>query len=344
VAKRLYVIIGCDVDPDRASFVGKLPADMLTWRGMLEGIPRAKARLSGLVDSDGKPPVFSWCLRVDHQIAAMHGSYHHMLSHNCDFLAGLEQTGDEISWHPHFWKYDEDAGCWYQEYWDVAFQIGMLKDAHAAFQTVFPGRARTVRMGWSFHNNHTFGTIEELGVEVDYGAIPGFKLLPKNDRVRASNFYDSSLCEDQPFYPARADYRRNARAGEEAFKVLEVPVFVSRSLFWGFGAAAQLARKMRDPSQLLNGIRRPTHVINITGKPKWFAPLLRRAEKLLASKDQLVFNTYLHADELIENIHPFYSLEYMEANVRGILDIGRRIGAKILFVRACDVKKYMKKP
>lgn len=335
--KRLYVIIGCDVDPDRESFVGKLPANTLTWRGMLEGIPRGKDRVRRLVDSQGKPPVFSWCIRVDHQVESLCGSYDYVLTKNRSFLTELEDAGDEISWHPHFWKYDQSIGQWYQEYWDVPFQVEMLKTAYAAFQKQFPGRAKTVRMGWSFHNNQTFATMEALGVQVDYGAIPGLKVLPKHDKVRSSNFYDSSLCEDEPFYPARTDYRRAAKNGEDAFNVLELPVFVSRSFFWGLGAAAQLTRKMKDPSQLLNGLRRPTHLINITGKPNWFAPLLKRAEKMLKSQDTLFFNTYLHADELIENNHPFYSLEYMETNIKGILDLGHRSGTEVRFVRALDV-------
>lgn len=341
MAKKLYVIIGCDVDPDRETFVGKIPAGTLTWRGMLEGIPRGKARLKDFRDNDGNPPIFSWCLRVDHQIAAIHGSYDHVLTQHKSFLLDLENSGDELSWHPHFWKYDKSAVCWYQEYWDVDFQVGMLKKAYSAYQAILPGRGKTVRMGWSYHNNLTFGMMEQLGVEVDYGAIPGLKMLPKNDHVRGSNFYDSSLCEDQPFYPARSDYRRKAREGEETFKVLELPVFVSRSFFWGMGAAAQLARKMKDPTQILNGLRRPTHLINITGKVKWFAPLLARAENMLQSQDKLFFNTYFHADELIENKHPFYSLEYMETNIKGILDLGRRTGATVKFIRAVDVKKYL---
>ena len=337
VPKRMYVIIGCDVDPDRESFVGKIPANTLTWRGMLEGIPRGKDRVRQLLDSNGKPPVFSWCIRVDHQVATLCGAYDYVLTQNRAFLTDLETSGDEISWHPHFWKYDDAIGQWYQEYWDIPFQVEMLKTAHAAYQKQFPGRARTVRMGWSFHNNDTFATMEQLGVEVDYGAIPGLKILPKHDKVRSSNFYDSSLCEDQPFYPARSDYRRAANGGEESFRVLELPVFVSRSLFWGLGSAAQLTRKMKDPSQLLNGLRRPTHLINITGKPNWFAPLLKRAEKMLKSQETLFFNTYLHADELIENIHPFYSLEFMETNIKRILELGHSTGAEIHFVRACDV-------
>jgi len=341
MGKRLYVIIGCDVDPDRESFVGKIPANTLTWRGMLEGIPRGKDRLKELRDSDGKSPVVSWCLRVDHQVAAIHGSYDYVLTQNKSFLTEIEKSGDELSWHPHFWKYDEQAGCWYQEYWNTKFQVEMLDAAYAAYQAIFPGRGKTVRMGWTFHNNQTFGAMERLGVEVDYGAIPGLKLLPKNDKVRSSNFYDSSLCDDEPFYPARTDYRRKAREGEAAFRVLELPVFVSRSFFWGMGAAAQLARKMKDPSQLLNGLRRPTHLINITGKVGWFAPLLTRAEKMLKTQDKLFFNTYLHADELIENKHPFYSLENMETNVKAILELGKRAGAEVHFLRAVDVKGKM---
>ncbi len=339
--KRLFIIIGCDVDPDRESFVGKIPANTLTWRGMLEGITRGKSRLSQLLDSDGKPPVFSWALRVDHQVARLSGSYQAILETNKGFLLGLQHSGDELCWHPHFWRYDDRIGQWYQEFWDEDFHVSMLKEAHAAFRSVFPGLPTTVRTGWSFHSNLTFAILEELGIQVEHVCIPGLKVLPKNDTVRSSNFYDWSISPDHPYYPARADYRREAQPGENAFKILVVPTMVSRSFFWGMGSAIQLTRKMKDPSQLMHPFQRPTHVINVTGKVNWYAPVLKRAEKLLASQDTLIYNCYLHADELIENQHPFYSLENMEINLQRIVDMGKRAGAQVKFIRACDVKQYV---
>jgi hypothetical protein len=54
----------------------------------------------------------------------------------------------------------------------------MLEKAFAAYQEALPGRARTVRMGWSYHNNRTFAALDKLGVEVDTSGIPGLRIIP----------------------------------------------------------------------------------------------------------------------------------------------------------------------
>jgi hypothetical protein len=49
----------------------------------------------------------------------------------------------------------------------------------------------------------------------------------------------------------------------------------------------------------------------------------------------------LHPDELIENIHPVYSLENMEKNLRSILELADSMQAKVKYIRACQTKDYV---
>ena len=129
-------------------------------------------------------------------------SYDYIIKTHKDFFLELERDGDELSWHPHFWKYDKQLSIWYQECYDVPWQTNMLREAHASYQNILPGRAKSVRMGWDFHNNETIGTLEELGVEVDFSGIPGLKLDPKNRDHRATNFFDWYLSPNKPYYPS----------------------------------------------------------------------------------------------------------------------------------------------
>ena len=147
--KTVYIVIGCDTDPDRKSFFADLPEDSLSWRGMLEGIPLMKKKVSEIKDSHGNKPLFSWCLRVDHQIKEYYGKYNHILETYKSFFEELEKDGDELAWHPHFFKYDPVKNDWYQEFKDVDWQVKMLQEAHADYMSVFPGRAKSVRMGFS---------------------------------------------------------------------------------------------------------------------------------------------------------------------------------------------------
>jgi hypothetical protein len=339
--KILYVIIGCDVDPDRSYVVKNISTDRLSWRGMLEGIPRSRERFKNLLDSDGKQPIVVWLMRVDFQIKVEMGSYNGVLVEHKDFLENLERDGDEIGWHPHFWKYDEEKSVWFQNYYDTDWQKNMLHEAHAAFMEIFPGRAKTARTGWTYHNNVTIQTFGELGVEVDISAFPGMKIPADNKQRAISNFYDWYNTPIEPYYPSTEDYRRPATNNEQSCKVLEIPNLTAKSLFWGLVSGLVLTKKTGNPRQLGFSIKKPRLFPSITASPKLFKPLLSTIRNILTHKNQLVYATGLHADELIENTHPAYSLENMAGNIESLLKLAGRLNVKLKFVRGCDIKNYI---
>ncbi len=339
--KRLYIVIGCDTDPDRAGFVDGLPTDGFGWSGMLDGIPRAKDRLNNITDSEGHPPVFTWCLRVDYQIKKTYGEYDYILTEHRSFLEDLERAGDELGWHPHFWRYDDNGKYWYQEVFDTAWQLKMLDEAYAAYTKQFPGKPQSVRMGWDFHNNETFQMLQELGIKIDFSAVPGLKFSPKDQNKRAANFLDWSLSPDFPYYASPDDYRRNAAKGGPSREILEAPNFVSRSIFWSLIGGLVYAKKMKDFGPVWRAIKRPTYWINITGRTGLFSPLVSSLKRRLAKHDKAFFVTYFHPDELIVNKSTLYSLDYMETNLKAVIGTAKEQGAEIKFIQACEVLKYL---
>ncbi|HUU46550.1 MAG TPA: hypothetical protein VM118_12535 [Acidobacteriota bacterium] len=342
--RTVYIVIGCDTDPDRKGFVENLPAAILSWRGMIEGIPRLKEMVRGLADTNGRHPAFTWLLRVDDQIRTIYGDYAWVLKEHRAFLSDLESDGDELGWHPHFWRRDEPARKWYQEATDLPWQLEMLRNSHAAFVEVFPGRATSVRMGWDYHNNDTYGELERLGVTMEFSAIPGLRTRPASPDRRGENFFDWYPTPLTPYHPSRADYRRPPRPGEEASSLLEVPNFTSRSRLWGLISGLQFTRKMKDPGQLFQALRRPTYWINITGIPKLFVPLVRQLRRTLRrSQDRTtVFATYFHPDELLENRSGLYRLESVKHNLEALLQVCDSEDVAVEFTRAGRVPNLLK--
>ncbi len=339
--KILYVVIGCDVDPDRRYVIKDIPSDKLSWRGMLEGIPRSHEKLKNLTDSDGNRPVVVWLLRVDHQIKVMQGAYNSILTEHKDFLESLEVAGDELGWHPHFWQFDKNKSVWFQNYKDTDWQKNMLQEAFASFQEIFPGRTKTTRTGWTYHNNYTMKTFGELGVEIDISALPGMKSPPDEKQRSISNFYDWYDSPTEPYYPSIKDYLRPAVNDEKSCTVLEVPNLTAKSIFWGIISGMVLAKKTGSIRQLGYSLAKPRLFPAITCSPKLFKPMLSTIKDILAQKNQLVYATGLHADELIKNVHPAYSLENMAANIESLLKLAERLNAKLKFIRGCDIKKYL---
>jgi len=336
--KEIFVVIGCDTDPDRDYFIPGTPSDTLSWRGMLEGIPRAKDKLETLTDSDGRPPVFTWLLRADHQIKQVHGSFNHILSTHRDFLLDVEKTGDELGWHPHFWCFDEKRRAWYQNHEDIDWQVSVLEQAHAAYCEVLPGRPKTVRMGWGYHNDRTCAALDRLGIEVEISGLPGLRVRSEVTGSRLSNFYDWYSTPAEPFHPSTSDYRRPAKEGESSYSLLEVPNFVSRSRFWGMVSGVVMTRKMKNIRQIGYSLAKPAYMATVTVKPTLFAPMVSEMKRRLSRQDRVIYVTPLHPDELIDNIHPAYSLQYMAQNIKSILNLADSLGAKARFVRAIDIK------
>lgn len=337
--RTVYIVIGCDTDPDREGLLDGVPTGKLTWRGMTEGIPAVKDLLHGVQDSAGHEPVFTWLLRADEQVRQLHGEFAWAVRTEQSLLRSLQETGDELGWHPHFWRRETSDGPWFQEVADVDWQVEMLHNAHADLANCFPGAPKSVRMGWDYHNNRTYRALEDLGVVVDFSALPGLRTFTGKPPARGENIFDWHSTPRAPFRPSRADYRRPARGQEIPCRMLEVPNFVSTSRLWGVVSGLQLARKTRDPALLWQAVRRPTYWINVTARPGFFAPLVAQLRKALDRRESgpLVFATYFHPDELLPNRSQLYDIESLRTNLEALLRTCEQAHAAVEFVKACRI-------
>jgi hypothetical protein len=334
--RTVYTVISCDCDPDREGFLDGVPPGRLTWKGLTEGIPALKKLLHGVTDSTGREPAFTWFLRADEQVRELQGQYGWLVRTHPSLLRTLQESGDELGWHPHFWRRNTDHGAWVQELADVDWQVEMLHKAHGDLATCFPGAVKSVRMGWSYHNNRTYQALEDLGVAVDCSALPGYRTLTTKQPARRENLFDWQATPRAPYRPSRADYRRPPHGGESSCQVLEVPSFVATSIPWSLVSGVQLTRKTGDVAQLWYAVRRPTYCINVTARPVFFAPLVAQLRKLLhrPANGPLVFSTQFHADELVPNRSTLYDLGSVRTNLEALVRACNEAHTAVEFVQA----------
>jgi hypothetical protein len=339
VPRTVYIVINCDVDPDREGFLDGVPHGTLTWRGLTEGIPAVKNLLHGLTDSVGREPAFTWMLRADEQIRELQGEYGWVVRTQSSLLRSLQQSGDELGWHPHFWRREAPNQPWFQELEDVDWQVGMLQRAHRDLSASFPGAIQSVRMGWAYHNNRTYAALEQLGLKVDLSALPGYRTLTGTPPRRSENLFDWYRSPRAPFWPSRSDYRRAVQGGETASRLLQVPSFVSESIPWSLVSGLQLARKTRNIGQIWSAIRRPSYCINVTARPVYFAPLAAQLRSALRRVDHgpLVFATQFHADELLPNRGRLYDIQGVRTNLAAVVRACDDTGIAARFVQACQI-------
>lgn len=334
--RTVYIVISCDVDPDRERLLKGVAQGQLGWRGVNEGIPALKEAVRGVTDSARREPVFTWFLRADDQIRQVFGAYGWFARAHASLLRSLEESGDELAWHPHVWRRESEAGPWFQEVEDLGWQVEMLQGAHADLSAAVPRALQSVRMGWSYHNNRTLEALDALGIAVDLSAIPGYQTLRREPPTRGENLFDWHTTPRWPYHPSRVDYRRPAADGEASARLLEVPCFVSSALLWSLVGSLQLARKTGDLGHVWSAIRRPTYCINVTARPPYFAPLVTQLGRSLRGpgSEPLVFETHFHADELVVNRSKLYTLESVRANIDALVRACERAAARVEFVAA----------
>src|SRR5438477_3209285 len=140
-------------------------------------------------------------------------------------------------------------------------------------------------MGWDDHNNRTYRALEDLGIVVDFSAVPGLRTFTGSPPTRGENFFDWHSSPRAPYRPSRVDYRRAAQKGETASQLLEVPSFVSTSVIWGLVSGLQLTRKTKNVKLLWQAARRPTYWINLTARHTYFAPLVKQLRATLGRRE-----------------------------------------------------------
>jgi hypothetical protein len=121
--------------------------------------------------------------------------------------------------------------------------------------------------------------------------------------------------------------------------LLEVPNFVSTSMLWSVASGLQLARKARDPALLWQAVRRPTYWINLTARPRLFAPLVAQLRQTLHRRESgpLVFANYFHPDELLPNRSQLYNLESVRTNLEALLRACHEADTAVGFVTAGQI-------
>jgi len=347
----LNVIIGCDCDPDRPQYGGtrydtRAP---LRWRGVREGIRRAREIADGVRDDSGNPARITWCLRSDLQMAEIYGDCAWAYSEFSDLWEELAGGGDELAWHPHLWRWHDQEACWYQEMEDEDWMRRCLREGYRALSDRMGHAPTTSRMGWEFHNDVTMQQLNDLGIKVDFSAIPGRFTAGRPDRWGSmfNCHVDWRGTPEHPYHPSASDFRTEADEHGKALDVLELPMSVFRSPLL---AAAAFARRLAKAS----GLKELTHVLPnaqslrdplkayITTRPAIFARLVMgkigEAERL----GHATLVTAFHADEMC--IEPdksglIYDALHLRTNLDGMRKRTKEAGVALSFATASTASR-----
>ncbi len=348
----LYVVIGCDCDPDRPQYGGVRydSHEPLKWRGVREGVDRAREITEQIEDDCGNHAKITWCVRSDLQMQQIYGDCAWPYAEFAGLWESLVERGDEIAWHPHLWRWGEQHGCWYQEIEDASWMRDCLCQGYEALSTHMGRAPTTSRMGWEFHNDVTMQQVSELGIKVDFSAIPGRFTPGQRDKwgSRFNCYVDWRSTPERSYTPSASDYRREPRAGETALSVTEVPMSTFRSKLLGIGAHLRRVAKAKGRDrvkQLFTVSNGKTAALKayITIHPYIFSRLVMAKIGEAKKTGRAVLVTAFHADEILggrDHARSLYDTRHLWTNLERLRIQALRGGVTLRFATASAATRF----
>lgn len=155
----------------------------------------------------------TWFIRIDDHMKERFGHADYIFREHADKIDWLRQNGHEIGWHFHSFR--KNNGKWKQNTDEQSVSEEILRHYPLALQHGL----KLLRMGWTYHTNHTIQTISNLNLLADCSAMP----RPNYSwEISVRNWENTPT---YPYYPSCNDYRI---PGNPHYKVLQFPLTVTQ--------------------------------------------------------------------------------------------------------------------
>lgn len=243
----MKVLIGCDVDPVLPPVL-RCPPKADIWEPL--------DQIHSLVATMGDAlPVITWLIRSDESVRFCTGSYSSGFISRQKLWQSLANRGHELGWHMHLLTIRDGVGRFDP---DPAW----LKAAFDGLAKFYP--VRSVRTGWDYGSNVLFRRFKELGVAIDFSALPGNIAWQKAGPDMIS--VDWRFCPEAPYQPDPENYQRPCSNGGSLWEVpitqfRGTPAEASKRLLWrsihGSLSWVGIRNKTRLLTQFWNQLPRP---------------------------------------------------------------------------------------
>jgi hypothetical protein len=282
----INLIITIDVDNDG---IEDDERNNLSWNS-LERIPEIKGFLS---DMNLK---ITWFIRADNQLRDVYGTVAYILEQYHQQWKQMENSGDEIAWHPHIYEWSQERNQYIPDMDEIRRSDKLIRVREELVKLGY--NHSSARLGEAYHTNTSMKTLEYLSIKVDATAIPG--RLKKD----ASRWFDWSITPNEPYYPSKSDYRIPNK--ESHWDILEVPMTT---------APIKASYDETPRSRYIN----PVYQHSI------FKPVIKWIVESHTKPDREYFLTLtFHPNEVIprDEVHPLYafSIDELKHNIKFLLN------------------------
>ncbi|MEA2880353.1 MAG: hypothetical protein QOF14_5549 [Hyphomicrobiales bacterium] len=231
MSTRLPILLCFDVEPD-----DKISEGQADWAGigpLVALLTRYRPRFEA---ATGQPCRFSWFLRMDPQVAELHGGRQDWVAVAFEReLRILRAAGDEIGLHVHPWKRTADG--WVSEFRDPSWVEHCVRSSFNAYRRAFGTRCRSFRFGDRWMDQRTMRLLNALGACFDLTTEPGqsgFPIPADMDALFLGGRPDYTDAPRHPYRPSTQDYRVAGR-WLRRMRIMEIPISTAAEKDAGIG-------------------------------------------------------------------------------------------------------------
>ena len=297
----LYVMIGCDCDNDRKKFNKKITKNEISWEGFLNLYNYFNKARDIITNQTGLKPALTLNIRSDIQVKLTNGTYNYCYELFDKYLSSQYQEIDEIAWHHHNYKLVGNKLI--QEMNDESWIKNHIYDS---FKAIKNHKITTLHTGWCFQNTATMNAYNDVGIQIDYSALPGIGITQGNYCL-----YDYlKLKSNDIYYPDISDYQSK---GDDQNRIIEIPVTTVKSELLRYTTFINSLIKTKKINRSLLNIQNT--FIQINTNPILFKLFINQ----IFNKNRGIkyFATYFHVDELLDDKykHSRAKLFYQQKNI-----------------------------
>ena len=261
---KIPVILCIDVEPDPFLVNRFNPEPWVGYEGTQGYLATMRTRFE---EATGSPVHYTWCFRMDPQVAESYGSQTWGVDRYPEFTKEIEQHGDELGTHTHAYRWLEDQQTWLDDLGNqdwINYCVEMSLDAH---MKAFGQPCRTFRFGNFWMNNATLNLLEKRGIHYEMTVEPGLSphypgiLFEKGCSIGARPDY--RYVPRVPYEPSEADFLKPGRQGSRSLKIIPL---TSGYLRYGMNIRARW-RHLRE-----NGVNLRRQYTPLSMWKNWQAP------------------------------------------------------------------------
>ena len=222
-------LLAVHIEPDIAAFTSENALKPQPWLGFEKALPAIAAMREEL----DQPLHVEWLLRMDPQIAGLHGRADWAVTTYREQLETIQtQETDSLGLHVHTMRYDEQHQNWLTDFEDQDYVKECIRVGVETYEASFGKIPETIAMGNNWMSQSVLEYIRSQGVLLDLSTVSGRASVPTNAKLLTrGDTADYSLLPALPYQPSAENYQQPDSQADHDFWMLPMSSLPQKAFY-----------------------------------------------------------------------------------------------------------------